>query len=118
MLIKIENRMLKWIKELFPIMRSITGQGVRDTLNYLKKINKELIIKSIPTGTKCFDWKVPEEWNIKSAYIEDEFGKKILDIKKNNLHVVNYSSSINKIISYNELQKHLYSSCLLKDHVI
>ena len=109
MSVKIENRMLKWIKELFPIMRSITGQGVRDTLNYLKKINKELIIKSIPTGTKCFDWKVPEEWNIKSAYIEDEFGKKILDIKKNNLHVVNYSSSINKIISYNELQKHLYS---------
>ena len=101
--------MYKWIKDLFPIMRSITGKGVRDTLIYLKKINNDLIIRSVPSGKKFFDWEIPKEWVINKAYIDDEFGNRIIDIQNNNLHVVNYSGPINKIVDFNELQKHLHS---------
>ena len=81
----------KWAKELFPINRSLTGEGVRETLNYLKKINKNLKIKNVNSNVRAFDWKIPLEWKIKEAHIENIFGKKIVDFKKNNLHVVGYS---------------------------
>ena len=82
--------------ELFPICRSITGEGVRKTLRKIKKKAPKLKIYEVKSGTKAFDWKVPPEWNIKSAFVEDKFGNKIIDFKKNNLHVVNYSQPINK----------------------
>src|SRR3989344_4308931 len=96
------------IESMFPICRSITGNGVRETLRMIKK-HIPIKIHEVPSGTKVFDWVVPEEWNIKDAYVLDESGKKVIDFKKNNLHVVGYSTPINKIIDFSELQEHLYS---------
>ena len=100
--------MIKWIKDLFPICRSITGDGIRKTLSYFEKINPELKRIKFKSGLKVFDWVVPPEWNIKDAYIIKN-GKKIVDFKKNNLHVVSYSQPINKIISKSDLLKKLYT---------
>jgi len=96
------------LRELFPICRSITGNGVRQTLSRLQKV-VEFDVKEIPTGTICYDWVVPDEWNINDAYIQDLSGKKIADFKKNNLHLVSYSIPVNKVISFQELLKHLHT---------
>tara|TARA_B100001123_G_scaffold445701_1_gene597987 strand:- start:312 stop:1637 length:1326 start_codon:yes stop_codon:yes gene_type:complete len=96
-------------KDLWPICRSITGEGVRETLSYIKRHIKELEIHSIPSGTKVFDWQIPDEWIIRSAYIEDKSGKKIIDMTKNNLHVVGYSEPIDEWMSLEKLNKYLYS---------
>ncbi len=101
--------MYNMLTDLFPINRSITGEGVRETLNYIKRFVPELSIHSIPTGSTVFDWKIPKEWIIRSAYIEDKSGKKILDIKENNLHLVGYSIPIDKWMSLKELNKFLHS---------
>ena len=106
---KNKEPMYNWAKDLFPITRSITGPGVRETLIYLKKIVPELIIKKIKSGEKYFDWKVPDEWFPKEAWIKNQKGKKIIDFKKNNLHLVGYSKSIKKTMKLNELKKNLYS---------
>ena len=86
----------KWATDLFPITRSLTGPGVRETFRYLKKIIPELSIFSVPSGKKVFDWTVPKEWIIREAYIANKDNVKIIDIKNNNLHVVGYSEPINK----------------------
>ncbi len=78
-------------KKLFPICRSLTGKGTLDTLKILRKENPKLNIKNFKSGTKVFDWKVPHEWNIKDAFVEDKYGKKIINFKNNNLHLVGYS---------------------------
>ena len=96
--------MLKWAKDLFPICRSITGDGVRNTLKYFKKINPEFIQLSFKTGKKVFDWTIPQEWKINDAYFQHESGKKFADFKKNNLHVIGYSSPINKTIKKKSFQ--------------
>lgn len=96
------------IKRLFPICRSITGKGVRKTLNIIKEYVPELKIESIKSKTKCFDWEVPLEWDIEEAYIEDSNGNKIIDFKNHNLHVVNYSIAIDKKLSFEELDSHLH----------
>lgn len=104
----IGKEMYNLVKRLFPICRSITGNGVRETL----KIIQEYIpvkIHEVPTGTKAFDWTVPKEWNITDAYVADKSGHKVVDFKKNNLHVAGYSTPVNKIVHLSELQEHLYS---------
>lgn len=106
---EIGQRILSLAKELFPICRSITGDGVRTTLKILNQLLPNLQTFDIPSGTSCFDWTVPQEWNINDAYILDPKGIKIVDFKKSNLHVVNYSEPINKKIPLEDLQKHLYS---------
>ena len=101
---------LDWARIIFSYNRSITGDGVRKTLKFFKKINPKIKILSFKSGYKCFDWTVPDEWEIKNAYIIDiKSKKKYADFKKNNLHVLNYSSSVNKIIKLNELKKHIYT---------
>jgi aminopeptidase-like protein len=95
-----------YFDRLWPICRSISGNGLRESFNILKEIIP-LNTYEIPTGTKVFDWTIPKEWNIKDAYIITPEGNKICDFKKNNLHVVNYSSAVDKIVKYDELIKHL-----------
>ncbi len=80
---------------LFPINRSITGAGIVKTLKIIKKIHPKLKLKFFKTDKKVFDWKIPYEWNISDAYILDFKNKKIVDFKKNNLHLVGYSQPIN-----------------------
>jgi len=102
------KQMHKFMTELFPICRSITGNGVRETL---KKIQTYLPLKitEVPSGTKAFDWIIPKEWNIKSAYVIDPKGNKIIDFKNSNLHVVSYSIPIHKKISLSELKPHIHT---------
>jgi aminopeptidase-like protein len=94
---------------LWPITRSITGNGVRETLSIIQQEISNLTIHEVPTGTQCFDWKIPKEWNIKDAYIIDPDGKKIIDFQDSNLHVVSYSTPINQTVPLAELQEHLHS---------
>ena len=94
---------------LFPICRSLTGSGVRKTLKIIKKEFSSLKINKVASGTKVFDWTVPPEWNISDGYILDKYNKKIVDFKKNNLHIVGYSTPINKFLSKKNLFKHIYS---------
>ena len=93
---------------LFPICRSLTGDGFRKSLKIIKSEFPELKIKKIRSGTKVFDWNIPAEWNIFDAYILDKNNNKIIDFKENNLHLVGYSIPINKYIKKKELLKNLY----------
>lgn len=102
------SAMMKLIADLYPVCRSITGDGVRETLRYIEGI-VPLEITEIPTGTKIFDWEVPKEWNIRDAYVKDPSGNKIIDFNKLNLHVLNYSTPINQKMSLESLKKHLLS---------
>ena len=103
-----KNEIFSLMEELYPICRSITGEGVRKSLKILKKIIG-LNIFEVNTGTKVFDWKVPNEWNIKDAYVKNKNGKKIIDFKKSNIHLVSYSVPVNEKISLKDLKKHLHS---------
>lgn len=96
------------VVRLFPICRSITGNGVRQTLTILSELIP-ISIYEVPTGTKVFDWIVPKEWNIIDAYVIDPSGNKIIDFKTNNLHILGYSIPINEEIELDELQNHLFS---------
>ena len=95
----IENNIYNLMRKLWPLNRSITGQGTLDSLKILKGICKELNIKKVPSGTKVFDWVVPNEWSVTNAYIVTPDNKRILDYKKNNLHLVSFSTKINKTIN-------------------
>ena len=94
--------------ELYPICRSITGEGVRQTLAVLSRY-VPLEIHEVPTGTPVFDWTVPKEWNIRDAYIRNSRGERVVDFQKSNLHVVSYSTPVKKGVSLGELRKHLFS---------
>ena len=94
---------------LFKINRSITGRGTLETLLKIKKKFPQLKIKKVKSGSKVFDWKVPQEWNVSEAYIIDKNGKKIIDFKKNNLHLVGYSIPIDKYVLKKEILEHLHT---------
>jgi len=102
------QEMHRLMTELFPICRSITGDGVRESLRIIQR-HIPLQIFEVPSGTRVLDWIVPNEWNIRDAYVIDPQGNKIIDFKKTNLHVVGYSIPVDEIIELDELQKHLYS---------
>ena len=95
--------------ELFPIARSITGNGVRETLDIIGGLLPGFKCYEIPTGTSCFDWEVPREWNIRDAYIIGPDGEKVVDFKRHNLHVVGYSVPVDKELGLEELQTYLHS---------
>ena len=104
------NKYLKLGKrELFPLCRSITGYGTKQTLKIIKNEFPKLKIHRVRSGTKVFDWKIPSEWNIFEAYVLDKHNKKIIDFKKNNLHIVSYSTPIKKKIIKKKLLNHLHS---------
>jgi len=105
----IGKQMFDLCTRLFPICRSITGSGFRESLQIIKEYLPELTIHNVASGTKVFDWEVPLEWNIRDAYIIDPDGNKLCDFKKNNLHVVGYSVPIDLDLSLAKLQSHLYS---------
>lgn len=101
--------MYQWATELYPICRSLTGNGVRDTLTYIKNLLPALSVHEVASGTQAFDWIVPDEWNIHDAFIADESGKRLVDFKQTNLHVLGYSEPVDQRLSFAELDQHLYS---------
>ncbi len=105
----IGNEIYKFAEKLWPFDRSITGPGLRQTLNEIKDKLPNLKNKKFTTGTKVFDWTIPQEWEVNEAYIISPSGNKICDFNTNNLHLVGYSTSYNGKMSLNELQKYLFS---------
>ena len=103
------GKMWDLCNKLFPICRSITGDGVRNSLDIIHKIIPELTVHEVPSGTQAFDWTIPPEWNINDAYIIAPNGDKLCDFKISNLHLVGYSTPVNKTVTLLELQEHLYS---------
>lgn len=96
------------VADLFPVCRSITGEGVRETLSRLSRV-VPLTIHEVPSGTEVFDWVVPNEWNIRDAYVKNERGERVIDFRQSNLHLVNYSVPFRGRMSLEELRPHLYS---------
>lgn len=96
-------------ERIFPVHRSITGNGVRRTHDIIREVVPELVSLEIPTGTKCFDWTIPDEWNVTEAYIADKDGRRVIDIQDNNLHLANYSIAVDGIVTREELEPHLRS---------
>lgn len=101
--------MHRWATDLFPVNRSLTGPGVRATLDYLSGLLPGLTTHAVPTGTQVFDWTVPNEWTAREAWIKGPDGRKIVDFADNTLHLVGYSTPVRAVLPLAELQKHLYS---------
>jgi len=91
--------------QLCPINRSITGDGVRQTLLMLGKYLRELQVYEIPSGTTCFDWTVPREWRVRDAWIKDAAGNKVVDFAANNLHLIRYSTPAEVSLSLNKISE-------------
>lgn len=96
------------VRELYPVCRSITGDGLRRTLARLGQ-EIPLVLHEVPTGTRVFDWTVPREWNIRDAYVKDAAGERVIDFRAHNLHVVNYSVPVHRRMTLAELRPHLHS---------
>jgi len=100
--------MYRLIAELYPICRSITGDGLRQTLRQLQS-RIPLELREVPTGTRVFDWTVPKEWNVREACVKNSRGERVIDFQKSNLHLVNYSVPVNRRMSLAELKEHLFT---------
>jgi aminopeptidase-like protein len=106
------TELYRLIAELYPICRSITGDGVRETLGRIAQ-RLPLAIHEVPSGTQVFDWTVPREWNIRDAWIKNLNGDRMVDFQQSNLHVVSYSVPVRRRVSLSELRQHLHT---LPDH--
>lgn len=100
---------MEWARRAFPICRSITGDGVRQTLDMLRDRLPNLEIHEVPTGTPVLDWTVPDEWNLREAWIKGPDGKRVVDFADHNLHVLGYSEPVHRRLPLSELQDHLFS---------
>lgn len=107
--IELGLRMHGWARDMFPICRSISGPGVRQTLAYLAELLPGLTVQSVPSGQQVFDWTVPDEWSIRDAYVANEEGRRVIDFQASNLHVVGYSEPVDRWLELKELDQHLYS---------
>jgi len=105
----IGDEVLAFAKEIFPINRSLTGEGVRETLKKISGQLPGLRLHEVRSGTPAFDWTVPQEWEISEAFVEDESGSRVIDFANHNLHVVGYSTPVDVTLSLQELQNHLHS---------
>ena len=103
------NQVENIIRRLFPLCRSVTGKGTKKSLKIIKELVPELKIKSIASGKKIFDWTVPSEWNVKDAYVKNSKGEKVIDFKKNNIHLVGYSEPYSGILSKKEILRHIHT---------
>ncbi len=101
------RQMYAFAERLFPIGRSLTGEGVRQSLGMIKELVPELEIREIPSGTQVFDWTIPQEWEIRHAYIEEETGNRIVDYEVNNLHVIGYSTPVDRYVDLEELLNYI-----------
>nr|MCR5627549.1 DUF2172 domain-containing protein [Lachnospiraceae bacterium] len=108
------KRMYEFCEKIYPICRSITGNGVRETYKYLQEeiAPAKFTMYEVPTGTHVLDWTVPKEWNIRDAYIIDPDGNRLCEFKKHNLNLLHYSVPVDMDVSLEELKEHLYT---LKD---
>jgi aminopeptidase-like protein len=104
------------VARLYPICRSITGDGVRETLRILQE-QAPIEIREVPTGTPVFDWTVPQEWNVRDAWVKDSRGERIIDFRAHNLHVLNYSTPVEGTFSLAELRPHLHSDPAHPDRI-
>lgn len=100
--------MYQLAQRLFPLGRSLTGAGVRESLAVLKEQIPELEIEEVPSGTQVFDWTIPKEWEITEGYIEDENGQRILDYAENNLHIIGYSTPVDRFVELDELLQYIH----------
>lgn len=98
-----------WASALYPIPRSLTGPGVRRTLAFLQDILPGLEVRAVPSGTRAFDWTVPDEWTLRDAFIANEAGERLVDVRRHGLHVVGYSVPVDAWLSRDELEPHLHS---------
>ena len=113
---KVGAETMELIQSMYPLCRSMTGDGVRDTLRIIGQ-TVPLELNEVPTGTSAFDWAVPKEWNIREAYVADRNGQRIIDFKNCNLHVMGYSTPIRARVSRRELLEHLYTEPAYPDWI-
>ena len=102
------RQMYACIEELYPLCRSITGDGVRETLRRIRR-RLPLTLHEVPTGVPVFDWTVPNEWNIRDAWVKNASGERVVDFQKSNLHVVSYSVPVRARMALAELKEHLHA---------
>jgi aminopeptidase-like protein len=110
------KEMYSLMKRLYPLCRSITGDGVRETLKIIRE-QIPLEIQEVATGTEVFDWIIPQEWNIRDAYVKNSKGERVIDFKESNLHVLSYSVPVTKKMSTEELREHLFTLPDIPDQI-
>jgi aminopeptidase-like protein len=101
------SELFSWAETLFPLHRSLTGEGNRETLRFLQRKFPLLKVQEVRSGTIVEDWRVPQEWEVSKAFIEDSEGNVLVDYKQNNLHLVAYSTSVDGWFTWEELRPHL-----------
>lgn len=106
--LEIGQRMHAFAGELYPICRSITGEGTRQTLRAIQS-RIGIDIKSLASGTPVFDWEVPNEWNVREAFVEDSTGRRVVDFDDHSLHLLNYSEPVNRVVDLQELKQHMFT---------
>src|SRR4029077_14733781 len=105
---EIGQELYRFAVDLYPICRSITGNGIRRTLTMIRD-RIPLEMSEVPSGTPVFDWTVPKEWNIRDAYIKRPDGKRVVDFRQHSLHILNYSTPVHAIMPLSQLKPHLFT---------